>query len=134
MSASPKPAALDQRRATLTHNMSMLMTPHSQSPAALPTNHHVAPQHVHPQVPLHLQTKMTTTPTPNHLGSMPFLPTNMHLAAPVAQPQGQANTLSHVGTGWNRPRGSLQGFGLHPNMVMQLTLFCVLYLLTRHLD
>ncbi|XP_075992498.1 linear Ubiquitin E3 ligase isoform X2 [Anticarsia gemmatalis] len=124
MSASPRPPGIDQRptnidqrRATLNH-VSMMMGPNSQNTVPSPVNHHANPQHVSQQMPLHLQTKITSTPTPSHLGSMPYLPTNMHFASsPVAPPQGQANTLSHMG--WNRQRGSLQGFGMHPNMHQQ---------------
>lgn len=118
MSASPKPPVMDQRRATLSspHHMSMMLGAHNQTPS-LASGNHIPPQHVHQQH-LHLQTKLTSTPTPNHLGSMPYLPTNMHLAAGTGSPaQGQSNTLSHMNTAWNQPRGSLQGFGLHQNMV-----------------
>ncbi|KAJ8729298.1 hypothetical protein PYW08_000879 [Mythimna loreyi] len=124
MSASPKPPVMDQRRATLNspHHISMMMGTHSQAPT-LPPSSHIAPQQaqhgMHQQMPLHLQTKMTTTPTPQHIGSMPFLPTNMHVTpAQHAPPQGQSNTLSHMNAAWNRPRGSLQGFGVHPNMAV----------------
>ncbi|XP_050553788.1 E3 ubiquitin-protein ligase lubel isoform X1 [Spodoptera frugiperda] len=119
MSASPKPpTVLDQRRATLSspHHAAMMMGAHSPGSPVPPAHLIQAPQH-HQQMPLHLQTKMTTTPTPNHLGSMPFLPTNMHMATGHhAAVPGQSNTLSHMNTAWNRPRGSLQGFSGHPNM------------------
>ncbi|CAB3230802.1 unnamed protein product [Arctia plantaginis] len=119
MSASPKPPMLDQRHATLNHTGLILGT-HIQNTGAPVTNHHVAQQQARQQMPLHLQTKITSTPTPSHVGSMPFLPTNTHLAAqPFAQTQGQTNTLSHMSSGWNRSRGSLQGFGMHPNMAVQ---------------
>ncbi|XP_047041740.1 E3 ubiquitin-protein ligase lubel-like isoform X1 [Helicoverpa zea] len=123
MSASPKPPVLDQRRATLSspRHVSMMMGAHSQGPPLSPGNH-IPPQHAHQQIPLHLQAKLTTTPTPHHLGSMPFLPTNMHMnGAPHAPGQGQqSNTLSHthINAAWNRPLGSLQGFGVQPNMAM----------------
>ncbi|XP_021191302.3 E3 ubiquitin-protein ligase lubel isoform X4 [Helicoverpa armigera] len=123
MSASPKPPVLDQRRATLSspRHVSMMMGAHSQGPPLSPGNH-ISPQHAQQQIPLHLQAKLTTTPTPHHLGSMPFLPTNMHMnGAPHAPGQGQqSNTLSHthINAAWNRPRGSLQGFGVQPNMAM----------------
>ncbi|KAH9638677.1 hypothetical protein HF086_013949 [Spodoptera exigua] len=111
MSASPKPPpVLDQRRATLSspHHAAMMMGAHSPGSPVPPANLIQAPHH-HQQMPQHLQTKMTTTPTPNHLGSMPFLPTNMHIATGHhAAVPGQSNTLSHMNTAWNRPRGSLQ--------------------------
>lgn len=122
MSASPKPPVMDQRRATLNspHHAAMMMGTHG--PPTLPAGNHIPPQHaqhgMHQQMPLHLQTKMTTTPTLNHVGSMPFLPTNMHgVSHQHAPAPGQSNTLSHMNAAWNRPRGSLQGFGVHPNMV-----------------
>lgn len=121
MSASPKPPVMEQRRATISspQHVAMMMGTHRQSPAVPPGNH-IPPQHaqhgMHQQIPLHLQTKMTTTPTANRLGSMPFLPTNMHVTPAQHVPaQGQSNTLSHMNANWNR--GSLQGFGIHPNMV-----------------
>lgn len=119
MSASPKPPMLDQRHATHNHT-GMMMGSHIKNAGAPVTNQHLAQQQARQQMPLHLQTKITSTPTPSHVGSMPFLPTNTHIAAqPFPQTQGQANTLSHMGTGWNRSRGSLQGFGMHSNMVMK---------------
>ncbi|KAJ8726487.1 hypothetical protein PYW07_001185 [Mythimna separata] len=128
MSASPKPPIMDQhqRRATLNspHHISMMMGTHNQAPTLPPANH-VPPQQgqhaMHQQMPLHLQTKMTTTPTPQHLGSMPYLPTNMHVTPAqhaLGHAQGQSNTLSHMNAAWNRPRGSLQGFEVHPNMTV----------------
>ncbi|XP_026727020.1 uncharacterized protein LOC113493300 isoform X2 [Trichoplusia ni] len=121
MSASPKPPMMvDQRRATLSspHHMPVMMGAHTGQIAAAPSGNHFALQQQHaPQIPLHLQTKLSTTPTPNHLGSMPFLHANAHHAAATAPPvQGQSNTLSHMNAAWSRPRGSLQGFGMHPNM------------------
>lgn len=127
MSASPKPPMMvDQRRATLSspHHMPVMMGAHTGQIAAAPSGNHFALQQQHaPQIPLHLQTKLSTTPTPNHLGSMPFLHANAHHAAATAPPvQGQSNTLSHMNAAWSRPRGSLQGFGMHPNMVIIINL------------
>lgn len=71
-------------------------------------------------MPLHLQTKISHTPTLKNLGSMPFLPTPIpHL--PVVNPQlphGHHSTLEQPNAAWNRQRGSLQAFNMHPNMVI----------------
>ncbi|XP_037297749.1 E3 ubiquitin-protein ligase lubel isoform X2 [Manduca sexta] len=108
VSASPKPSELDQRRATLDH-----ITIHQRGQEHAMAMNNTLNQHVRQQMPLHLQTKMTTTPVPSHIGSMPFLPTTMpHAPATIVSPQGH-HTLGHLNPNWSRPRGSLQGFNLH---------------------
>lgn len=52
---------------------------------------------------------------PPNMGSMPYLPNSVnHINSPTAQDQ--SNTLGHFSS-WNRQRGSLSGFNMHPNMV-----------------
>nr|XP_034825686.1 E3 ubiquitin-protein ligase lubel isoform X2 [Maniola hyperantus] len=105
LSASPLPATLDQRRGTI-NPMGMP----KQMATITNSNHFVSQlpqmQHSHPTVPT-----MTS-----HMGSVPYLPNVVHHSnAPVAS-HDQSNTLGHF-TSWNRPRGSLPGFNVSPNVV-----------------
>ncbi|XP_049867632.1 E3 ubiquitin-protein ligase lubel isoform X2 [Pectinophora gossypiella] len=109
-SASPRPAGLDQRRATIGHLTPMQNQTHPVHNQTLPLNNHTQLQ-----MPAHLAklAAPVTQHTTQQMGSMPYIPTNMpHTAAPMVQPQVQANTLA----AWGRQRGSLQGFNMHPNM------------------
>ncbi|XP_059060385.1 E3 ubiquitin-protein ligase lubel [Achroia grisella] len=110
MSASPRPPAVDQRRATLGH---LSMSPNQT--ATLPLNSNI---HHSQQIPAHLQGKLSQ-PSPSHLGSMPYLaatPTIQHIPAVVNQIQ--SSTMDHHSSAWGRPRGSLPGVNMAPNMTM----------------
>ncbi|KOB69823.1 E3 ubiquitin-protein ligase RNF31 [Operophtera brumata] len=110
LSNSPMPPTtplLDQRRATLGHAHAAM--PGMRSSAS-PTIQH-SPIHQ----PLHVQTKMVNNPS--QMGSMPFLPTTMpHQHQQPMHMQQNASTLGHLNVGWNRPRGSLQGFSVPPQV------------------
>ncbi|XP_028170195.1 uncharacterized protein LOC114359868 [Ostrinia furnacalis] len=108
MSASPRPPSVaEQRNSTLgSHSMNPMM--HTQT---MPLNNR--PSQHSQQIPPHLQ-KLAAGPT--HLGSVPYLPAAHHSPAPVVP--AQTNTLGHL-TGWGRPRGSLPGFNVPPNMMQQ---------------
>ncbi|XP_052758610.1 E3 ubiquitin-protein ligase lubel isoform X2 [Galleria mellonella] len=109
MSASPRPPAMDQRRATLGH-----LSMNSNQTATLPLNNNVLHSQ---QIPPHLQAKLSQ-PNTSHLGSMPYLasPTMQHAQAPVNQMQ--SSPVDHHSTAWGRPRGSLPGFNMPSNMAM----------------
>ncbi|XP_063839106.1 uncharacterized protein LOC135088151 [Ostrinia nubilalis] len=108
MSASPRPPSVaEQRNSTLgSHSINPMM--HTQT---MPLNNR--PSQHNQQIPPHLQ-KLAAGPT--HLGSVPYLPAAHHSPAPVVP--AQTNTLGHL-TGWGRPRGSLPGFNVPPNMMQQ---------------
>lgn len=114
MSASPRPPSVDhQRNSSLTSQPMM----HTQT---MPLNNRMASQQHHvQQVPAHLQ-KIPPVASGGHLGSMPYLPSAVHHAAPVAP--AQTNTIGHLASGWQRPRGSLPGFNMPPNVVLILVL------------
>lgn len=105
MSASPRPSSADPHR-TFDHIPPMS---HTQPPLSQMSNH---AQHTRHQIPLNLQTKLSTVPTLNHIGSMPYIPTTMHHAPTAVPPhnQGHHHTLGHMNPAWSRPRGSLQAF------------------------
>ncbi|CAH0726116.1 unnamed protein product, partial [Brenthis ino] len=110
LSASPRPPGLDQRRATL----SMPVGLHNQmgQMATITNVNHITTQRAQMQHPQGVVPSM-----PPHMGSMPYLPNPVnHVNAPTAQDQ--SNTLGHFSS-WNRQRGSMSGFNMHPNMVQQ---------------
>ncbi|XP_045533969.1 E3 ubiquitin-protein ligase lubel isoform X1 [Papilio machaon] len=108
LSASPRLATPDQRRATLT-SISTNDVPVLHGPAAANPNHFTARAQTH-----------LPAPPPPHLGSMPYLSATMqHAQTPVAPTHEQSNTLGHVPNAWGRQRTSLPGF-VPPNMVQPM--------------
>ncbi|KAL0849380.1 hypothetical protein ABMA28_013683, partial [Loxostege sticticalis] len=107
MSASPRPPSVTEQRNSFHGSQPVV---HTQT---MPLNNRMASPHGQ-KIPAHLQ-KLAA---PGHLGSMPYLPSGAHHpSAPVAQ--AQANTLGHLNAGWGRPRNSLPGFNVPPNMMQQ---------------
>lgn len=105
MSASPRPPSVTEQRNSFHGSQPVV---HTQT---MPLNNRMASPHGQ-KIPAHLQ-KLAA---PGHLGSMPYLPSGAHHpSAPVAQ--AQANTLGHLNAGWGRPRNSLPGFNVPPNMM-----------------
>ncbi|CAH0404939.1 unnamed protein product [Chilo suppressalis] len=106
-SPSPRPPA-DPRSATLgPHSLTHAQNANTNNHNMMAVNNHMSTLPTqHAAMPPHLQGKI--------LGSMPYLP-NLHHAAP-AHPQ--TNTLGPLASGWGRPRGSLPGFNIPPNMQM----------------
>ncbi|KAL4712904.1 hypothetical protein ACJJTC_011974, partial [Scirpophaga incertulas] len=105
-SASPRPPSAEQRSPGLGQTLVQ------QNPTFSPNNHMTTPNQL-PAIPPHLQGKIGPV-QPTHLGSMPYLPSNVH----AANAQLQTNTLGHIPPGWGRPRASLPGFNVPPNMQM----------------
>ncbi|CAH2104287.1 unnamed protein product [Euphydryas editha] len=101
-SASPRPPVLDQRRATLN------IAQGAHNPTITNTNH-FATQRAHVQQPQAAITNMTP-----HMGSMPYLPNAVHHPnAPVTSQEHSVGQFSS----WGRPRVSLPGYNIAPNMV-----------------
>ncbi|XP_072936870.1 uncharacterized protein LUBEL isoform X2 [Epargyreus clarus] len=113
-SASPRPLPVDPRRTTLS-GMSVGTLPTQTS--TMPHINHFATQRAPQAMPMHPQANMTPSVSP-HVGSMPYLPSNMHHpASPVPPAQDRANAMGHFNSAWGRPQGSLQRFNMSPNMV-----------------
>ncbi|XP_052747085.1 E3 ubiquitin-protein ligase lubel isoform X2 [Bicyclus anynana] len=108
LNASPLPPAIDRRSATINPMMGI-----PKQSTITNTNHFVSQrpqmQHQRPSVPT-----MTS-----QMGSMPYLPNAVHhMNTPVAS-HDQSNTLGHFSS-WNRPRGSLPGFNVPPNVSFEV--------------
>lgn len=104
---SPLPPAVapDHRRATL----SLSMGANKHMSAITNTNHFATQRQFHNPTQ-----KVPTMGT--HMGSMPYIPGNMHHTNTPIIAQEQNHTLAHFATS-GRPRGSLPGFNMPPNMV-----------------
>ncbi|XP_047545279.1 E3 ubiquitin-protein ligase lubel isoform X2 [Vanessa atalanta] len=104
-SASPRPSVMDQRRATLNPTVA------AHSPMSTITN----PNHFSTQR-AHIQQSQGAVPNMSHMGSMPYLPNTVHHANTTVPSQEQSMALGQFSS-WGRPRGSLQGFNIAPNMM-----------------
>ncbi|XP_032529492.2 E3 ubiquitin-protein ligase lubel isoform X1 [Danaus plexippus] len=104
---SPLPPAVapDHRRATL----SLSMGANKHMSAITNTNHFATQRQFHNPTQ-----KVPTMGT--HMGSMPYIPGNMHHTNTPIIAQEQNHTLAHFATS-GRPRGSLPGFNMPPNMI-----------------
>ncbi|XP_050361898.1 E3 ubiquitin-protein ligase lubel isoform X2 [Nymphalis io] len=109
-SASPRPSVMDQRRATLNTSVG------AHNPMSTITN----PNHITTQRAL-IQQPQGAVPNMSHMGSMPYLPSAVHHANATVANQEQSMAMGQFSS-WGRPRGSLQGFNMTPNMMQPLPL------------